>query len=265
MDRTPQYVWIGGRGTGQNAERGKDPICIDPAATHLPLVGVLSSASQSRSLKATPNGSHQIRHRLSVPRSHYSPSSSRRTSVSEFTFDPVEGQVLITPDKGSSVFATIEEEALNVHNSFRASHGASPLSWDNTLADYANNQASRCVFEHSGGPYGGASAYGPSLLVEDTQYILQRTWLLELVLLPLPTGSTRGWMRPRIMTPKTLNPHTSPRSFGRAPQMLDAPLLLALLAPSSQKFTECVSFRPLLSIVLTHECRVECWTPLVQL
>ena len=95
------------------------------------------------------------------------PSYSPPTAVNEFTFNPAEGQVPIAPGQGSSVFDTIDD-VLNGHNDFRASHGASPLSWDNTLADYANNQASRCVFEHSGGPYGGAPSYIPSLPIEDT-------------------------------------------------------------------------------------------------
>jgi len=91
---------------------------------------------------------------LAVP-----PCYSPPTTVNEFTFDLAEGQVLITPDQDGPVANAIEQDVLNGHNGFRASHGASPLSWDSTLANYAKNQAAKCVFKHSGGPYGGASSY----------------------------------------------------------------------------------------------------------
>ena len=164
------------------------------------------------------------------------------TAVDELTFNPAERQVSIIPDQDGPVLNAIEQDVLNGHNGFRASHGASPLTWDNTLVNFAKNQAAKCVFKHSGGPYGGASSYGPSLLVEGT-HLLQRTWLLELALSASPKGSTCGRMKPRIITPKVPEPRTSPRSFGRAPRVLDASLLLALPAPSFPKALECVTLR----------------------
>jgi len=48
-----------------------------------------------------------------------------------------------------------------VHNEDRAKHGAGPLTWNTTMADYAKNKVSAtCVFEHSGGPYGENLAMG---------------------------------------------------------------------------------------------------------
>ena len=44
---------------------------------------------------------------------------------------------------------------LAAHNSVRAQHSAAPLSWDDQLADQAQQWANRCVFEHSAGPDGG--------------------------------------------------------------------------------------------------------------
>jgi len=48
----------------------------------------------------------------------------------------------------------ISKEALTGHNSFRALHGASPLTWNKDLAAAAESWVSRCVFEHSGGEVG---------------------------------------------------------------------------------------------------------------
>jgi len=180
---------------------------------------------------------------------------------------PTSTPLVETPNPSNQSFSasdSIIEEALKAHNDFRALHGADPLVWDETVANYAVDWTSRCVFEHSGGPYGGASSYGLPLVIEDT-YVLQRTWLLELVLSPSPTGSTCGRVKPGTMTPKTLPIRTLPRSFGRPPRISDAPLPLVLLDPSTQRSTECVSFRSLLSIGLTCECRVERSTPFLQL
>jgi uncharacterized protein YkwD len=50
----------------------------------------------------------------------------------------------------------------------RAQHGASPLSWDNTLEAAAQKWANNCVFEHSGGklgPFGENLAAGTVSLV----------------------------------------------------------------------------------------------------
>ena len=198
-----------------------------------------------------------------------SPSPPSSTTVNE---DPASSppQVETSNSSSQSVPASdsIKEEALNAHNSFRALHGADPLIWDETVAKYAVDWTSGCVFEHSSGPYGGASSHELPLVIEDT-YVLQRTWLLELVLSPSPTGSTCGRVKPRTMTPITLFSaqalDTSPRSCGRTPSVLDAPLPLVLLDPSTQRSTECVSFSPLLPTDLTREFRVELSTPFLQL
>ena len=64
------------------------------------------------------------------------------------------------------IAADISQEALSRHNSFRALHGASALTWNNNLAAAANKWASRCVFEHSGGQvgkFGGMTSKGDIL------------------------------------------------------------------------------------------------------
>lgn len=62
-----------------------------------------------------------------------------------------------TDSSGSS---SDEETLLTLHNNFRAQYGASALTWDSTLATYATSYASKCVFKHSGGPYGENLAAG---------------------------------------------------------------------------------------------------------
>ncbi|TFY68361.1 hypothetical protein EVJ58_g1061 [Rhodofomes roseus] len=55
------------------------------------------------------------------------------------------------------------DKYLDDHNTVRAQHGASPLTWDDTLAAAAQQWANGCVFKHSGGtlgPYGENLAAG---------------------------------------------------------------------------------------------------------
>ncbi|KAI0639329.1 hypothetical protein C8Q77DRAFT_53695 [Trametes polyzona] len=46
------------------------------------------------------------------------------------------------------------DQYLQAHNSVRAQHGASPLTWSDDLAAKAQQWANNCVFEHSGGKLG---------------------------------------------------------------------------------------------------------------
>ncbi|KAJ4850967.1 hypothetical protein Tsubulata_051184 [Turnera subulata] len=51
-----------------------------------------------------------------------------------------------------------QQDFLDAHNSARAAVGVEPLTWDKTLADYAQNYANQraadCNLVHSYGPYG---------------------------------------------------------------------------------------------------------------
>ncbi|KAE8246584.1 hypothetical protein A4X13_0g5722 [Tilletia indica] len=58
---------------------------------------------------------------------------------------------------------TAEQQAVvDTHNAYRAKHNAPSLTWNNTLAVFAKNYASKCIWAHSGGPYGenGAATVG---------------------------------------------------------------------------------------------------------
>ncbi|KAK4553037.1 hypothetical protein LTR86_009961 [Recurvomyces mirabilis] len=49
---------------------------------------------------------------------------------------------------------------LNSTNYYRAQHQAGALSWNDTLAKFAQDTASKCIWQHSGGPYGENLAEG---------------------------------------------------------------------------------------------------------
>ncbi|KAH8120126.1 CAP domain-containing protein [Phellopilus nigrolimitatus] len=55
-----------------------------------------------------------------------------------------------SPGTSSSDIATY----LSTQNTARSQHGASPLSWNDTLASAAQTWANKCVFKHSGGTLG---------------------------------------------------------------------------------------------------------------
>lgn len=60
----------------------------------------------------------------------------------------------------------LANSVLNFVNMFRKQHNASALSWNDTLASYAANHASGCVFQHTKGPYGENLAAGTDQSVE---------------------------------------------------------------------------------------------------
>ncbi|VAI72658.1 unnamed protein product [Triticum turgidum subsp. durum] len=50
------------------------------------------------------------------------------------------------------------QDFVNLHNRARAADGVGPVTWDNSVArfaqDYANKRAADCRLQHSGGPFG---------------------------------------------------------------------------------------------------------------
>ena len=112
------------------------------------------------------------------------PTPTPTTSPSPTPTDPSTKPINIVTDK-------IKDEALSAHNNYRAKYNAPALTWDSSLATFAADWGSKCFWGHSGGPNGGASSDGLSLVIEGT-HVLQRTWLPELVLSLSPTRSTCG-------------------------------------------------------------------------
>ncbi|XP_044715225.1 cysteine-rich secretory protein family domain-containing protein [Hirsutella rhossiliensis] len=76
----------------------------------------------------------------------------------------------LEPNSGSKPptnnFGDYEQTMLEQHNVHRRNHSASDLAWDNTLAQYAENIANSCVFQHDikqgSGGYGQNLAYAGS-------------------------------------------------------------------------------------------------------
>ncbi|KAL4943841.1 CAP domain-containing protein [Aspergillus oleicola] len=76
------------------------------------------------------------------------------------------GVVTATPkvpqDKSYISAKLFKSTVLEATNAYRKAYNASSLSWNNTLADFAKEWAGKCVWEHSGAPYGENLAYGYS-------------------------------------------------------------------------------------------------------
>jgi hypothetical protein len=88
------------------------------------------------------------------------PVSMRYTSTSTLTPTPFPTPSPTQPPSNSSSATSSDIQAfLDGHNTFRAKHGAAPLTWNGLMASKAKQWASRCQFEHSGGQlgeYGGS-------------------------------------------------------------------------------------------------------------
>ncbi|PPJ55129.1 hypothetical protein CBER1_09960 [Cercospora berteroae] len=55
---------------------------------------------------------------------------------------------------------SLESEVLNSTNYYRARHAARPVTWNSTLAHFAQSWAATCIWGHSAGPYGENIAAG---------------------------------------------------------------------------------------------------------
>ncbi|TKA72425.1 hypothetical protein B0A55_05407 [Friedmanniomyces simplex] len=54
----------------------------------------------------------------------------------------------------------LQAAVLNSTNYYRAQHQANALTWDDALANYAQDYAGKCIWQHSNGPYGENLAEG---------------------------------------------------------------------------------------------------------
>jgi len=65
-----------------------------------------------------------------------------------------------TPKDSPSAPSDFAKQCLDSHNKYRAQHDASPLEWDETMANHAEGVSATCIFEHSGSSYGENLAAG---------------------------------------------------------------------------------------------------------
>lgn len=108
-----------------------------PATTEEPTTAAIPSATSAASQPSTTPAQVTTSNSASSPQDQTSASSDSSQSVID--------------------------QYLDDQNSVRAQHGASPLTWNNTLAAAAQQWANGCVFQHSGGtlgPYGENLAAG---------------------------------------------------------------------------------------------------------
>ncbi|GFZ50015.1 hypothetical protein JCM24511_07768 [Saitozyma sp. JCM 24511] len=81
-----------------------------------------------------------------------SPSSSV-SAVAAASTDPTTSSA-VAAATSSAASSTDINTLLSLHNNLRAQYGASAVTWNDTLAAYAQADASTCVYGHTGGPYG---------------------------------------------------------------------------------------------------------------
>ncbi|KAF2168993.1 hypothetical protein M409DRAFT_65319 [Zasmidium cellare ATCC 36951] len=69
----------------------------------------------------------------------------------------------------SSSSDSLQFAVLNSTNIYRQHYEAQNVTWNSTLANYAQNYAKNCVWKHSGGPYGenlAANFESPTLAID---------------------------------------------------------------------------------------------------
>jgi len=117
------------------------------SASSLSVTTVPSTIETPSVITVASTSSHELRPSPSIVEattsSAPSPSASSTSSSSQQENDSTGG----TSQSDIS-------EYLSDHNTVRAQHGAAPLTWNNTLADKAQQWANGCVFQHSGGSLG---------------------------------------------------------------------------------------------------------------
>lgn len=75
-----------------------------------------------------------------------------------------------TPADSYTSDTLFEETILNVTNEYRVGHNATALTWNDTLAEYADYWAKKCLWEHS------VRMHLPSLLLSPSANSMQRVY-----------------------------------------------------------------------------------------
>ncbi|KAE8223616.1 hypothetical protein CF319_g3372 [Tilletia indica] len=139
--------------------------------TTVPVVVTITSPFSTVSKTSTTSRSTTTTSRASTT-STTSRSTSTTPKPSTTTSTTSKTTTSATPTATSTASAqkAAELDMLNAHNMYRARHGAPALTWDSTLAAAAATWANKCIWAHSGGPYGenGASSVGMDMTMADS-------------------------------------------------------------------------------------------------
>jgi hypothetical protein len=134
--------------------------------------------------------------------------------------------------------AADQKTYLDLHNTLRAKHHASALTWNQTLSNAAASWAGKCVFQHSGGklgPYGENLSAGFPLDVKGAvQMWINEECKFYFLLCSQEEGVADG-REQRNTTRRARSTRTTPRWCGRAPNSSGAPRPTARPAPSSRR------------------------------
>ncbi|WWC73563.1 uncharacterized protein I206_107535 [Kwoniella pini CBS 10737] len=82
------------------------------------------------------------------------------TSTSASLVVPTNLAASQTNSSSGSTSGADAELLVKLHNDFRAQYGAGPITWSDTLANYAKSHATACNMKHTNGPYGENLAAG---------------------------------------------------------------------------------------------------------
>ena len=121
-----------------------------------------------------------------------------------------------------------ESAILAASNFYRVEHHAVPLQWNDSLADYAQNWAKGCQFEHSVRPHQGSAPsiaqYGTNRTEYNSKDRMAKIWqrVTQMLLAQSPPGATNA--RTMIIAIRTSlkKPDIFHSSFGRLHEPLDA-------------------------------------------
>ncbi|THH06365.1 hypothetical protein EW145_g4138 [Phellinidium pouzarii] len=159
-----------GKASSVSIKASSTTVNLSSTLTVVPLMSTpLTSATLSKPTMSSPSANTVTQ--ISPSSSSPSSSSSIRTtssSTTNFSTPPKPSTTSSVSTSSpasslptSSLSVTAQDTSnsdistyLSTHNTVRAAHGASPLSWNNTLAGAAQKWANGCVFQHSGGKLG---------------------------------------------------------------------------------------------------------------
>lgn len=116
-----------------------------------------STTKKPASKKSTKKSTKKAKSTVKLTKKSTKKSSSKKSTSKHLTKKAPTGS---SATGASGVSSSDVQTILNIHNADRKKHSAPALTWNTTLASYAQKWSNGCVFKHSGGPYGENLAEG---------------------------------------------------------------------------------------------------------